>query len=174
MVGTSAGPLRNRKGLMGNGTDKTARLEPTVLDWARLAAFLDGEGCITLCNRTGCTRVQGRRVYVSVANTDVRLICWLKDTFGGNVRPHSSTHANSMNAKPLFVWEASTRDRMQKVLESALPYFIIKREQAEIALAYLRLNRIHHCYRRPVTQEEEAERNKLFTRIRVLNSGEAA
>ena len=99
---------------------------PTTIDWAMLAAYIDGEGCITVAT-SYCSKL-----VLNISNTDPRLTTWCKDKFGGSICRHSRT--NNGNRRPLFVWQVS-QVKAQVILENCLPYFKIKREQAEVALA---------------------------------------
>jgi hypothetical protein len=104
--------------------------KPTEVDWARLAAFIDGEGSIVI-NKAG---KNGTRftVRISISNTDPRLIHWIKNTFGGSVCIHrvsNPKHRDSMK------WDAACREA-QTILQNCYQYLIIKREQADVALAY--------------------------------------
>lgn len=102
------------------------------MDWARLAAFLDGEGCITI-GKTKNSRAQYMKVFI--ANTDPRLMEWLRDTFGGTV--NGKKRENREKHKPCYVWTVCSQ-MAWIVLLCVMPYLIIKREQAEVALAFQR------------------------------------
>ena len=97
---------------------------PTQLDWARLAAYIDGEGSVM---------INGRHLRVVVSNTDPRLHVWLRHTFGGSImaqrRYLNPRHSTAMK------WDVSCR-KAAWVLENCLPFLIIKKQQAEIGLAY--------------------------------------
>jgi hypothetical protein len=115
--------------------------EPTEIDWARLAAFLDGEGHLRIHEHyTKHARKHNwgptLYVYVTIDNTDARLVNWLKSTFGGCVNI-VRTGKISDPWKTCFKWTVASRYAAM-LLERCLPYFIIKREQAEIALAFQR------------------------------------
>ena len=102
--------------------------EPTCIDWARLAAFIDGEGSIYVCKRSNSTH--GHRRKVSIANTSVSLICWLGQTFGGSIYI-----SNREPHKPKYVW--SMRDRKTAyIIRGVLPYLVIKRREAELLLEF--------------------------------------
>ena len=65
-------------------------IEPTEMDYARLAAYIDGEGCITICVAHGNSHGRpwpNESLYlnVSVHNTDPRLIDWCAERWGGRV-----------------------------------------------------------------------------------------
>lgn len=121
-----------------------------ALDWARFAMCLDTEGCIAIKSVHGNRPWSKRVLYVDVVvvNTDPRLTQWLQQTFGGSVgvrRPQRAHH------QPQTVWNAASR-HAAALLQHALPYFISKRDQAEIALAFqatILTDRRYGCKGRP-------------------------
>lgn len=122
---------------------KGVAVDPTPMDWMRLAAFIDGEGCICIVGSLGLDRVNRKRrilhLKLEIVNTDVRLSDWCQSTFGGTVNTH--THKNQPTWKASFHWEIHCRGA-QWILGNCLPYFLLKKEQAEIALAFTKtLNR---------------------------------
>jgi hypothetical protein len=133
--------------------DLTFLADIAQVDWARLAAYIDGEGSITIASVRGA-RPDSRRVMyvnVAVANTDIRLLEWLRNTFGGTISKfrHKSEHVKWAQA---YVWTVGSR-HASALLDRCLPYFIIKREQAEIALAFQRTiltDRRYGCKGRPL------------------------
>lgn len=104
------------------------------IDWARLAAFIDGEGCILL-NRHQGKRRRNMWLRVHVVNTDPRLPRWILDTFkAGSVTVHFKGN-KAKNWRSSLIWQSNCQSA-EMILRGCLPYFIIKREQAEIALAF--------------------------------------
>lgn len=105
------------------------------IDWARLAAYVDGEGCIDISvgggNGRGYRKPQHLRTFV--CNTDPRLIMWCQRTFGGTVR--GKPREDRKRHRPCWQWTVSA-NAAKDILERCLPYFIIKREQAELGLAF--------------------------------------
>lgn len=126
------------------------------IDWARLAALIDGEGCICI-PRAGRKR---RYPVVAVYNTDPRMILWIQSKFGG----HVSKKMKSKARKPLLEWRAR-RSETEQVLVGCLPYFLIKREQAEVAIAYERVSAQFDI------SERDSRKSELAEKIHVLNSG---
>ncbi len=58
--------------------------EPSEIDWAYAAGFVDGEGCIAVVR--SFTPARGRYVYsiqVVVANCDRRVLDWMHSLWGG-------------------------------------------------------------------------------------------
>lgn len=117
---------------------KLGTVVPSEMDYARLAAYIDGEGCIS----TGASRKKtwkNETIYVtlSVHNTDPRLIDWCAERWGGRV--YKTVHENK-KWMDSFGWRVSCQ-QARLVLERCLPYFLIKREQAELAIALQKTQR---------------------------------
>jgi len=136
-----------------------------------LAGILDGEGHITITRGT----IKGRKVdgsdcvnyvcTVGVRNTDKRLMTWLQQRFGGNIYPNKPSK-NRPNWKTSFNWQLFGNKNLELLLLAVLPYLQLKKEQANIALEFLRLRgerfpekrqelceRIHQLNKRGVTVE---------------------
>lgn len=107
------------------------------IDWARLAAFIDGEGTIHISRndvaKSSVTPVF--TLFVVLGNTDLRLINWLVDTFTGIV---CKAKKRSSKWKDMYQWRQASK-RAEVIVEHCLPYLICKREQAETALAFRKL-----------------------------------
>ena len=108
---------------------------PTAIDWAMMAAFIDGEGSIlinTQKNKRG--EVRGFYLRVMVANTDVRLMHWLQERFGGTFKDaNTAKYYEGKNWKRAYHWGASAH-RGAWILQNCLPYFVMKRDQAELGI----------------------------------------
>jgi len=104
--------------------------KPTVYDWCRMAAYLDGEGHLNL---NPMIRKHGRTIQVRIiiVNTDPQLPSWLKEVFGGNVCVRVPQNPK---AKLIYAWSC-TAGRAAWVLYNSLPWFIMKRAQADILIA---------------------------------------
>lgn len=103
------------------------------IDWARAAAFIDGEGNIHINRRGAEGKHRGHYLKVTVTNTDPRLLLWFKQKFGGAV--NGSGKRQKSNHRQAFRWLCSCRTAAE-VLRGCLPYLLLKRDQAEIALAF--------------------------------------
>ena len=121
------------------------------MDWARLTAFIDGEGSIMLSPRhtpkmksiTFCGNVL-------VTNTDFRLAQWCIDKFGMVVsvqgRGSQKEKAITRNWKMCYRAQASGY-RAAWVLRNCLPWFIMKREQAELVIAHQKTTSVDYWKR---------------------------
>jgi hypothetical protein len=109
-------------------------LNPSELKWAQLAAFIDGEGSILFTERhyKGKPYV-GMYIRVVIANTDPRLPRWCSENFGGVFVV--GDRRRKPNHRLAYKWHVSCR-HAEWVLRGCLPHFVLKKEQAEIALAF--------------------------------------
>jgi len=95
-------------------------------DLAYLAGIIDGEGSIymRIVNNTVSPRLQ-------VVNTDERLIDWLQSRYGG--KRYVVTRMQRETHKPLHHWHLGAIASVP-LLKMVLPYLVLKREQAELAI----------------------------------------
>lgn len=110
--------------------------KPKDSDWIRLAAYIDGEGSINLTPRptdTGSTLTLCGKVVVT--NTDPRLSKWCLETFGMKVSWRRGTikDPRAVNWKPCYVAQACAY-KAAWILQNCLPWFLLKREQAQVVL----------------------------------------
>lgn len=127
-------------------------------DLAYLAGLVDGEGCITIT----LVRKRYHMVQLRIANTDPRMTRWLQSNFGGGV-----TIENRQNArwKVRYTWCVGAR-AAEPILRAVLPHLLLKRDQAEIALACRELT-YYRGNRRGLSTFPERE--ALKQRLHVLN-----
>lgn len=98
---------------------------------AYLAGVFDGEGCIS-----GTILPNGKsRVRIRMGVNHKPLIHLFQAIYGGwfYTRPASG------NEQEFYTWEITKRDLKEKMLLQCLPYLRIKREQAKLALLFVRL-----------------------------------
>lgn len=144
----------------------TTTNQTDVVKWAMLAAYIDSEGTIRIASHA---RFHGRgsspRHYLSVivTNTDVLLMQWLKSNFGACVFEVAVPKKN----RRLYRWMANSR-QAETIIRGCLPYFIVKRSQAEVALAFASLP----VNRRGVKVSPEllAKREDLRQQMKQVNS----
>lgn len=143
-----------------------ARLDQAEdVDWARLAAFIDGEGTIFI---QGNAKKRAHVLTLIVANTDNRLITWLQNNFGGNVY---FSHSKSQRCKAnsiCYSWRLF-EERAEAVLRRVLPYMICKGEQAMVAINYRAL-KTQGSRGHKVTAEVYEAREALRAKVMKMNS----
>lgn len=139
------------------------------IDWARLAAFIDGEGSILISKHKSRERQNYQyNLEVVVSGTDVRLIRWLQDTFSGRVYIICPSPKSFRSNKPCQTWRIF-EERAEAVLLRCLPYFIVKGEQAKIALDFRALKR-QGSKGRKLTPEVLQQRDEFRQKMQVMNS----
>jgi len=144
---------------------------PTAIDWAMMAAYVDGEGSVLINPRRGrlaeykdiaCTFY----LKLTVANTDVRLLVWCKEKFGGTFKDaNTKKYYEGRNVKTSWHWSASST-RAAWILHNCLPYFIIKREQAELGMqlqASMGLSAGHKSLPKEVVETRREIKRQLLT-----------
>lgn len=110
---------------------------PTDLDWGRLAMAIDCEGMIDIHTHRQFRPHLGRvhethYVRIVIVNTDPRLALWCKSTFEGCANVEVKNNPKWRNT---LKWYVSSRKAVA-ILRGCMPYFMLKREQAETALAF--------------------------------------
>lgn len=138
------------------------------IDWARLAAYIDGEGTIYINKQKPRKATFSPRFFLSVVvtNTNPRLMNWLKERFFGSVFVVKGGKS-PLSKKMIMRWQANERIA-QTVLARCLPYFVMKREQAEIGLAFMRL-RDENWSRAKVSDEVIQVRDSYRLQIQEAN-----
>lgn len=98
--------------------------------------IVDGEGSICIVKVHGCTRpIPTLRAHVSVAQCDIRLPIWLKERFGGYV---SSLGIPKGGRKQAYSWSMTGTKQCLPFLEIIRPYLLLKTQQADIAIAFMK------------------------------------
>lgn len=122
------------------------------LNWSYLAGILDGEGTIYIGQMS-----DKRRTFlkVIVTNTDLNLMKWLIANFGGAYRGEQRG-----KYRLIYRWQPKGKKNREKLLLGVLPYLIIKREQAILALEFDRMN----C-------SDPEKRDGIRLKIQALNRG---
>lgn len=132
---------------------------PSVVDWAQLAAFIDGEGHIGISYNK---RKDHYYLRIRIANTNPVLMLWLVQRFGGSFGLQLDRNPK---AKPCYAWVAGSA-KIGELLHGCLIYFVLKRELAELALEFQATKRRHSGKR--VSPELQEQRQQLMGRMRAF------
>lgn len=102
---------------------------------AYLAGIIDGEGSLTIGNysankKTGVLHYQ---TILSITNSDMNLINWLRSVFGGNSWKYSAKQTPKNSRQAYYRWVA-TGDLLTHICQLVQPFMIIKSKQVEIML----------------------------------------
>ena len=148
----------------------------TEVEWAQLATWFDSDGFILISKErpqpsTG-RRTTLYRPIVGVSNTNPLLMDWLEERFGGRTtveRPQSDKHKESLH------WLAHMGlrgDKLISLLESVLPYLLLKRRQAELAIEFYQgavWKNGGSPGERQTPPQELARREELHQAVKALN-----
>ena len=158
--------------------DTTSRLrDPHDLAWA--AGFFDGEGCVRInVYHHRDSKLPLMNLRVTVNNTDRRAIDKLHDLFPGSIqyiRPGSVKHRMQIR------WDRHGNTRAYEFCKAILPFSVIKRDQLELAIAFVELPwRIHsrtssrkHCRTddEVVIDESYAKQLSALKKVSNISSG---
>ena len=135
---------------------------PSHDDIVYAAGILDGEGSVTYMAHNDRKTFA---IYVVVANTDIRLISWLKTTFGGKI--NRGPRKPVPRWKPSFQWRLSAR-KAEEFLRLVRPFLKLKGDQADIALDIRGLTP-RSWGGKPVPLHILDARNALKVRLQELN-----
>lgn len=128
-----------------------------------LGGLIDGEGniCIWRTEARAHDYKDSGKTYSSfnlrlhIANTNLKLMKWLVSHFGGIY--HTKKEATDKHATA-YEWRPKGEGNTKRTLLAVLPYLVIKREQAILALKYIDL-----------PQQAPREREAIYQRMRELN-----
>jgi hypothetical protein len=143
----------------------TRQLAPN--DAAYIAGLFDGEGCVSVVVNRRVVRQFGysmrHQLSVQISNTHQGVVDWVCATYGGKVKSYQPGRG-----RIIYKWFLNDR-HAATFLRDLLPYLIVKREQAEVGLAF----RVHveeggPGQGRRLTPEELAVREDFRLRLRAL------
>jgi hypothetical protein len=104
-------------------------------DKAYLAGLIDGEGCISILSHTQNGRLK-HTLNLKISSSDLAVLNYLRDKYEmGYVSCSAKDGANGENCRAVYAWGASSQ-KARILIEMAMPYMLIKKEQADIAIKF--------------------------------------
>ena len=132
---------------------------------AYFAGLLDGEGCIRIGQYKNVIGVKSYRGFIQIAMTNKNAIDWLKENIGGG--KYIDYKKNNPNSKVCYYWTVNQK-RGKCLIKRALPYLVVKRQQA--------LKFLQFCdtlqpsgYRKRVPNKILSLRKILWENMKLLN-----
>lgn len=139
------------------------------MDVAWAAGFIDGEGCIRI--ETSFANKDRRRpiamLRVSCGQSVNRPLEKLEELFGGTLTSHP---ARGLGYGTSYMWSIAAR-KAADCLSKLVPYLVVKKRQAELALEFQLILRPRSDRKRLLTDDEIRSRLFFVNEIRALNSG---
>lgn len=132
--------------------------------WPYMAAMLDAEGSICLYMSPADAKMPNHcSLQVVIYNTSMKLMKWLVGNFGGKFYTRTKQTGIIKSTKAQYVWHPSGAKNRENFLLGVLPYLVIKKEQAKLALEFLRIGN---------NVKDPEKRRELCAKCRLLNRGE--
>ena len=133
---------------------------------AYTAGIIDGEGYIGLIPNSAVRNAFAPKV--KVASTNIKLIQFLKDNFGGHFDPLRN-HPGNMKSSGM--WTLSNKKHVKPFLMSLLPYLILKDEQAKVIIEYCETCHFKEMRQTNKELKEKAVQKRItyYKKIRLLN-----
>jgi hypothetical protein len=147
--------------------------------FAYLAGIIDGEGCIYIGSHSS-NKESGARYFVTsvqVANTDERLIDWLKEKFGGLKSVYTKNQTPKVFRKQPYLWKV-TGPSLTLLCKKMIPHSVIKRNQLEVMIEMRNTYDLHPSQRekvkpngiQPLSKELQELRYSLMQKLRALRN----
>ena len=127
---------------------------PTRADWRWLAAVIDGEGHISMVERQNGQLA--RRL--AITNCHLPLLVRVAELAGGKIHVHRPVG----KTKQTFQWYCYGT-QMTQVIQHVLPYLIVKRQEAELAVALSRPQLVNN--RRHLTRQDRVDRTTFLAAV---------
>lgn len=144
-----------------------ASSENTSKSIGYLAGMIDGEGYISVSK--GVTSQVTKRGYtsaspryalnVAVTGTNLKLMQWLVGHFGGDYNQDKPNKDNP-EWKNRITWKIFGAHNKLLLLKLILPYLVMKRRQAELAIEFLEMNGERNPVKREEIRQEMLKLNK--------------
>ena len=132
----------------------------------KVAAFVDGEGNIGIQKHVAPSGNYAYHQYLYVVNTDIRLIEWLVENFGGKIP--NPKKGKKENHKDAYYWNLNG-SYSYKIIKKMRPYLILKQEQADCAIElYEKVSKFRYG-NTPIPVHKIKLSEELYQRCRDLN-----
>jgi hypothetical protein len=108
--------------------------------WPYVAGMLDAEGTIQIAVDKRPTGIIGMGLQIIITNTDKRLMDWLVRNFGGKFyRRKNNRGFSTLDSPDIYFWNLFGRNNQEAFLLGILPYITAKKQEAILALEFVRL-----------------------------------
>lgn len=147
-------------------------MEPTITDWAYLAGIIDGEGSIALVQRKPGSFFRANRgrycysrpdnsyqCYVTISNTDEKMIDWIRYTFEGSVY-FSRRREGNRKIQYTVSWQAN--DSVKWILENTIHFMLTKFDVADAILRFLSAPKLDKDIREVIYKEFKEMKVEIY------------
>ena len=121
------------------------------------AGFFDGEGCVNCSSNRNNSFVR-----ILVVNTNIDVLKAFQAVWGGDI---NANYRQKSHWKQAYTWRLQHKSATDFLTE-ILPFLIVKRQQAEAAIAF---NNLRPGQGNKWTEESKLQADALFNKIRQCN-----
>jgi hypothetical protein len=108
--------------------------------WPYVAGMLDAEGTIQIAVDKRPNGIIGTSLQVIISNTDIKLMKWLSSNFGGKFYRRKNQRGFSTKDSPdIYFWFVLGKQNQEAFLLGIFPYLVAKKQEAVLALEFIRL-----------------------------------
>lgn len=136
-----------------------------IEDLAYLAGLIDGEGCISIFQRSDSNSLKAT---LTIAMTDRAPLDWASETFGAKVYEKRVTGAAENGWKQCYVWLVSTQ-KAAEILRNVLPFLKVKREQAALLVELADIRERHRAEGTRNGPHEQHRQLAIMAEVQRLN-----
>ena len=154
-----------------NTEERLDKMEITIQEKiAYLAGIVDGEGCICMTRGFSSRKASGPtfKIRLTICSTSLVLLDWLVVNFGGNYTKKALKIGMENKHSKSYNWNIHC-DKAGQIIEMVLPYLVIKKRQAELVLAYRKIQKLGIKTCPGVSIVPMALRDEIFENLKFLN-----
>lgn len=137
------------------------------LEKSYIAGFIDGEGCLTISrhpSKDGTKNPYKYSPWISVTNTNLEVMVWLKDITGlGHISLKSFRNIRHKDAYHWAIWS----NQAFQLLEVLQPFLKVKAPQCKLLLEFYKRKR--NPGKVGLTKEEWDFQTDVYQNIKILN-----
>jgi len=126
--------IKHIKYLINNTTHSQKEFDETV--YAYITGFFDGEGVVGAYKDK---RDDSILLYISLPNTNPYVLIGMKQVFDGNIYIRKKPEKYP-DWRQQWIWNITDKDKKEYLLKKILPYSIVKKQQIELGLKFLKTN----------------------------------
>lgn len=133
---------------------------------AYIAGFFDGEGCISsqeYYEKGKYEKYPRISIQVSITNTNKEVLDFICGKFGGLITNHGKA---KNHYKTCYAWKLTGKEKMQRFLETILPYTFVKKEDVQLGLELVETLRSENLGCFPLEHEVHMRRLLIHKKLR--------
>jgi hypothetical protein len=139
--------------------------------WPYVAGIIDGEGSFSIYYNSYSDNHNAR---ITVGSTSIELIKYLMHNFGGKFYSIEPEKLSGFNRRTMHSWRLSGNKNKEAFILGILPHLVIKRQQAEVFLEFIRIPRCNQWSDKESVSNNKNLRDSLMKKLSALNHGKVS